>query len=95
MLDRASVMACLPGSPRSSAARAAASRGGQTGEIGFAFENERIGLLVREHVLGELRPEGRQALGDGGDPRLRFGFEARACPREDGVIAIEHAGLLW
>ena len=91
MLERDSVMTCLPARPRSSAAlgRGLAQEGRQAGEIGFAVENERVGLLVGEHVLRELRAEAREPLGDGGEPHLRLGLEPRAGAHEDRVVAFE------
>ena len=82
--------------PRSAAARAAASRrkSGRPCEIGFAVENERVGLLVREDVLDELRAERREPLGDRREPRF-FASAASLAPArtKSSVIALEHARL--
>ena len=50
----------------------------QAGEVRLAVEDEGVGLLVREHVLGELRAQRREPLRDRGEPRLRLGPELRA-----------------
>ena len=78
MLDRASVITCLPESPapRPPRRRPPAGRG-QSGEIRFAVEDEGVGFLVGQDVLGELRAEARQPLGDGREARLRIRREAR------------------
>ena len=63
----------------------------QPGEIRFAVEDEDVGFLVGQHVLGELRAEAREPLGDGRETRLRVRREARTGPDEDRVIAVEQA----
>ncbi len=67
---------------------------GQAGEIGLAVEDEAVGLLLGEHVLGELGADGGEALVDGGDAFLGLGAEIGAGPDEAGVGALEDAHLL-
>ena len=67
---------------------------GQAGELGFAVDGEREGLLVGEHVLAERGAQGGKALGDFGKPLLRGVVEAGAGAAEAGVVALQHALLL-
>ena len=96
MLDRDRVMTCLPGKPAllGGPRRRFAQEGRKAVEIGFAVENELIGFLVGQDVLGELRAEAREAFGDGGKPRLLRLAQLRAGAHEDRVVAVEHARLL-
>ena len=77
--ERESVITRLPSMPRSEAAFAAAStlRLGKAGEIRVAFEHQRVGALVGEHVLPELRAEHREPLGDLREPLLLLRVERR------------------
>jgi hypothetical protein len=95
MLERERVITCLPGRPRSSAACAAAfaQERRQALEIRLALQHELVGFLVGQHVLGELRAEAREPLGDGGQPLLVLRPEPGARADEDGVVAVEDAGL--
>ncbi len=97
MLERDSVMTCLPGRPRSSAAsrRRLAQEGRQAGEIRLAVEHERGRRSRRPaHSAQNCVPSARQPLGDRGEPRLRLRLELRAGAHEGGVVAVEDAGLL-
>ena len=93
--ERASVMAYLPGWPRSSAAARAAARA-KSGRPARSpsSSTQRVSLLVRQHVLPELGAEARQPLVDGREPVLRRLVERGAGPHETGVVAVEHARLL-
>ncbi len=66
---------------------------GQAGELGFALDREREGLLVGEHVLAERGAQSGEALGDFGKPLLRRIVEAGAGAAEAGVVALQHALL--
>ena len=71
MLERESVMTCLPSRPRvgGGARRGRAHVVGQAGEIALAVEHQAQGLLVGQHVLAEVRGERREPLVDLGDAR--------------------------
>ena len=89
------MMAYLPGRP-ALLGRGARGRAGeirQAGEIGLV-EEQRVGLLVGQHVLAELGAEAREPLVDRGEPLLRRLVERRAGADEAGVVALEHARLL-
>ncbi|MEZ5904032.1 MAG: hypothetical protein R3C69_02650 [Geminicoccaceae bacterium] len=69
MLERARVTTCLPTEPaRRGAGSGGADEVGQAGQVRLAVENEHVGLLVGEQVLGEAGAERGQPLGDGGEP---------------------------
>ena len=93
MLERESVMTCLPFRPAllRRLGRGLAQEGRQAVEIRLAVENELIGFLVGQHVLRELRAEAREPLGDRGEPLLLLRPELRAGAHEDGVVAVEDA----
>ncbi len=88
-------MAYLPGWPALLGGRARGGAGeiGQAGEIAL-LQNERVGLLVGQHVLPELSAEARQPLVDRRQAILRRLLERAARAHEAGVIAVEHARLL-
>ena len=98
MLERASVTTCLPGWPRSCAARAAAAaltNSGSPARSLLAVEDQLERLLVGQHVLGELRAERGEPLVDGGDALLRRSAPSCAPLRtKPGVVALEDAELL-
>ncbi len=96
MLERASVMAYLPGRPRSCAASRAAvrARGAEAGEVVFGLQHQGIGLLVGEHVLAERGAQRREPLPDLGHPLLAGLIEAGAGAAEGHLVALQHARLL-
>ena len=96
MLERDSVIACLPGLPRSAGRLRGrgAHRVGQAGEIGLAVQHQQIVLLVGQHVLAELRAERRRPLGDLRQARLGLLVELGTGLDEAAMVALEHARLL-
>ncbi len=74
--------------------RGFAQEGRKPREIGFPIEHQAVGFFVRQDVLRKLRPEAREALGDGSKPGLLRPVEPGAGAQEDRVIAIEDAHLL-
>ena len=95
MLDRESVMPCLPGRPRSAAVCAAAetSEDGKPCEIVLRVENQHIVLFIGENILAEFRAERGEALVDLGEPRLGCVRQAAAIAHKGGMIAIENPQL--
>ena len=83
-------MAALLGGPR----RRGAQEVGQAGKVRLAVEHERVGLLVGEHVLAELRAEGREPLGDRGEARLAPPGRAARRRARRWCGSVEHARLL-
>ncbi len=66
----------------------------QAGQVRLAFEHQRIGLLVGEHILAEGGAQRRQPLVDGGESSLGGRRQRRAGALEIQVIALEHPLLL-
>ncbi len=96
MLERDSVMTCLPGWPRSSPARSAAART-KSGRPARSASPSRTSLQACSSASTfwpNVRAERREALVDLGDARLGVGVEAGAGAHEAGVVALEHAALL-
>ncbi len=97
MLERDSVMTCLPGlRPMSAAARAAEARSeaGKPGKVALAVEHQMPGLLVLQHVLRELGRERREPLVDLGDARLGLAAELGAGAHQPGMMQLQQARLL-
>jgi hypothetical protein len=67
---------------------------GQTGEVLISLQHQRVGLLVRQHVLTEGGAERGQPFVDLGEAPLLGRFKRRAGAHEHGVIALQHARLL-
>ena len=66
----------------------------QAGEIFPRLQDKEPGFLVSENILPELRPEGREALVDRGEPRFDLVAKAGAGARESDMVALQHPGLL-
>ena len=86
--ERDSVMTCWPGSPRSSATRAAAasSQSGSPARSSSVSSTSVVAGLVGQHVLAELGAERRQPLDDLRQARLLVRTEA-ARPSERSACA--------
>ena len=74
--------------------RAFALLRGEPCQIGFAVEHKELLFLVRQHVLAEFRVERREALIDGGEPRLVGVVQRRAMACEIAIDDPDEALLL-
>ena len=63
---------------------------GKAGKLRLAFERQREGLLVRQHVLAERGAECRQPFDDLGKAFLGRAIEPGTGATERDVIALEH-----